>query len=178
MTCLRAGKPQPGPDPAYVPTQCRNMDGKIPRSELGLSSTSDTHWLADFSSTSHSGARNKPSQIPCPVHCRFDLLGPIPTPKPALGKLDHSFVSPLNDGSLSTLDLMGEWSRLLAGAQSVFWIAINRSLFLPRHRLPICKDPLLIAHPCRDLRNQDNVKIAWSSCDMSQTKEGSNRWHL
>lgn len=91
MTCSRAEKPQPGPDPACVPTQCHNMGGKIPRSELGLSSASDMHWLADFSSASHSGARNKPSQIPC----RFDLLGPILTPKPALGKLGHSFVFPL-----------------------------------------------------------------------------------
>lgn len=151
MTCPRAAKPQPGPDPACVPTQCHNMGGKIPKSELVLSSTSDMHWLADFPSASHSGAKNKPSQIPCTAHCRFDLLGPIPTPKPALGKLGHSFVSPLNGGSLSTI--MGEWGRLLAGAQSVFWIAINGSLFLLRHRLPICKDPLLIAHPCRDLQN-------------------------
>lgn len=145
---------------------------KNPTSELGLSRASDMRWLAGFSGTSHSGARNKSSQIPCPARCQLGLLGPIPSPKPALGKLGHSSISPLNAGSGSALNPMGEWARLLGGAQPVFRIAINGSLCLLRHQLPICKDPLLMARPCRGLQNQDDVKIAWSSCGMSQAKGG------
>lgn len=30
--------------------------------------------------------------------------------------------------------------------------------------LPVCKDPLSIARPYRDLQSQDDVNMAWSAC--------------